>query len=54
MGKLSEQGNESDLQATTPEWQLEMMWQLARDAWPFTDESAAKSRLPRHVVRAVR
>jgi hypothetical protein len=33
--KLSEQGKEPDLKETTPVQRLEMMWQLALDAWTF-------------------
>jgi hypothetical protein len=52
--KLSEQGKESDLKETTPVERLEMMWQLARDAWAFKGESIAESRLPRHLVHLLR
>jgi hypothetical protein len=52
--KLSEQGKESDLKGTTPAERLEMMWQLASDAWAFKGESIAGSRLPRHLVRLLR
>ena len=48
--KLSDQGNEPDLEQTTPTQRLAMMWQLALDAWAFTGESRAESRLPRHAV----
>lgn len=51
---LSEQGKDSDLKDTTPIERLEMMWQLALDAWAFKGESVAESRLPRHVVRLLR
>ena len=30
---LAEQGKEDDLRHTTPEQRLNMMWQLALDAW---------------------
>lgn len=53
IGKLTDQGNETDLQTTTPAQRLGMMWQLALDAWAFKGESVAEPRLPRHVVRAV-
>jgi hypothetical protein len=52
--KLSEQGKESDLKGTTPVERLEMMWQLALDAWAFKGESIAEFRLPRHLVRLLR
>ena len=51
--KLTNQGNEADLQTSTPAQRLGMMWQLALDAWAFKGESVAESRLPRHVVRVV-
>jgi hypothetical protein len=52
--KLSEQGQETDLQFTTPEERIGMMWQLALDAWAFTEGFDAESRLPRHIVRVLR
>lgn len=52
--KLSDQGKESDLTRTTPVERLEMMWQLALDAWAFKGESVAEPRLPRHIVRVLR
>jgi hypothetical protein len=51
---LNVQGQELDLQATPPEQRLEMMWQLALDAWAFMGERVAESGLPRHVVCVVR
>ncbi len=39
----------------TVEQRLEMMWQLALDAWAFKgDTRNAESRLQRHVVRVYR
>lgn len=52
--KLTEQGSETDLQETTATDRLEMMWQLALNAWAFKGEPVAQSRLPRHVVRILR
>src|SRR5687767_7041618 len=52
--KLSDQGQEEDLQGTTPEQRIEMMWQLALDAWAFMGEPVIEPRLPRHVARVVR
>jgi hypothetical protein len=52
--KLSEQGKESDLEGTTPAERLEMMWQLALDAWAFKGEAVAESRLQRHIVHLSR
>ena len=54
IGKLSEQGQERDLQNTTPAQRLGMMWQLALDAWAFKGEPIAEQRLPRHVVHIER
>ena len=34
----------------TPAERVDMMWQLAIDAWSFMGEPIAESRLPRHVV----
>jgi hypothetical protein len=39
---------------TTPSERLEMMWQLALDAWAFKGGPPAEQRLPRHVVNVVR
>ncbi len=51
--KLTNLGNETDLQTTTPAQRLGMMWQLALGTWAFKGEIVAESRLPRHVVRVV-
>jgi hypothetical protein len=50
---LAEQGTEDDLRDTTVEERLEMMWQLALDAWAMKGEKV-EPRLPRHVVRVIR
>jgi hypothetical protein len=52
--KLSEQGSERDLENTTPEERIGMMWQLALDAWEMKGEPVVDPRLPRHVVRVIR
>ncbi len=52
--KLSEQGKESDLKGSTPVQRLEMMWQLALDAWALKGERVADPRLPRHIIRVLR
>ncbi len=52
--RLSDQGEERDLQNATPEECIGMMWQLALDAWAMMGDTSAESRLPRHVVRVVR
>lgn len=36
--------------ALGPADRLSMMWQLAIDAWAFTGQSGAESRLPRSLV----
>lgn len=51
---LRQQGEETDLNTTSPAERLSMMWQLTLDAWAFTGESCAESRLPRHLVRVLR
>ena len=51
---LAAQGTEDDLRDTTPEERLEMMWQLAVDAWAFKGEPVGDGRLERDVVRVVR
>jgi len=53
VSKLSEQGRERDVLDLTPEERIEMMWQLALDAWAFMGVPV-EPRLPRHVVRVVR
>ena len=52
--RLIDQGKETDLQSTTAEERIAMMWQLALDAWAFKGEPIAESRLPRHIVRVLR
>jgi len=51
---LAAQGTEDDLKDTTVAERIEMMWQLALDAWAFKGEPVLESRLPRHVVRLER
>ena len=43
-----------DLFRTTAAERLQMMWQLALDAWAFKGEPVAELRLPRHIVRVLR
>ena len=50
---LTAQGKEDDLRDTTPEERLNMMWQLALNAWAMKGEKV-EPRLPRHVVRVIR
>jgi len=54
VSKLEEQDETDDLRSTTPAERLEMMWQLAIDAWAFKGEPIAELRLPRHIVRVLR
>jgi len=54
VSKLSQQGSEPDLRNTTLAERIEMMWQLALDAWAFKGEPVLEPRLPRHVVRLIR
>jgi hypothetical protein len=51
-GAVRTDGGRSDVAHLTPGERIEMMWQLACDAWAFMgDDSHAESRLQRHVVR---
>jgi hypothetical protein len=46
---------ETGVQALSPGARIEMMWQLALNAWAFKGEpQGAESRLQRHVVRVRR
>jgi len=52
---LKEHGRESDVAEMTPGERMELMWQLAVDAWAFKGEPEhAESRLQRDVVRVYR
>jgi len=51
---LAEQGEEQDLDATTPAERLGMMWQLALDAWAFKGEPVADPGSTRHIVQVIR
>ena len=51
--RLKDQGEENDLEGTSVEERIGMMWQLAIDAWAFKGEPI-EPRLPRHVVRIYR
>ena len=53
ISRLSEQGEEADLDNTTVEERLRMMWQLALDAWAFMGEPV-EAELQGHVVRILR
>jgi hypothetical protein len=45
-----EQAEREYWKSLTPAERVDMMWQLAIDAWSFMGETFAESRLPRHVV----
>jgi len=51
---LSQQDEDPELANTTAAERLGMMWQLTLDAWAFTGDPVAESRLPRHLVRVLR
>lgn len=51
---LSEQDDPTDRANTTAGERLGMMWQLTLDAWAFTGQPLAESRLSRHIVRVLR
>ena len=52
---VHEQRDHVDVAQLTPEQRVDMMWQLALDAWAFKgDTRNAESRLQRHVVRVCR
>ncbi|MGD0896326.1 MAG: hypothetical protein ABR915_00735 [Thermoguttaceae bacterium] len=52
--KLCEQGTERDLENTTPEQRIAMMWQLALDAWEMKGEPVVDARMRRDLVRVIR
>lgn len=54
ISRLADQDKTDDLFATTPAQRIQMMWQLALDAWSFKGEPIAELRLPRHIVRVLR
>lgn len=51
---LSAQGSEDDLRDTTAAERIEMMWQLALDAWAMKGEPVTDHRMPRHITRVIR
>ena len=52
---VCEQRDHEDVAQLTVEQRLELMWQLARDAWAFKGGTPdAEPRLQRHVVRVYR
>lgn len=51
---LSEERKDDDVLAVTPGERMEMMWQLAVNAWAFMGEDVSGSRFQQHVVRVER
>ena len=51
---LHDQNTETGLEDTTPAERIDMMWQLALDAWAFMGEPIAEPGLQRHIVRVLR
>ena len=49
VSRLKDQGHEFDLDGTTPAERIDMMWQLALDAWAFAGDANAEPRLSRHI-----
>jgi len=52
--RLADQGKEPDLETTTAEERIGMMWQLTLDTWAFMGKPVAEPRLQRHVIRVIR
>ena len=51
---LAEQDLDPELDEMSAAERMEMMWQLAQDAWAFMEKPVGESRLPRHIVRVYR
>ena len=49
-----DQSDNQDLSKTTPAERLQMMWQLAVDAWAAKGEPITDPRVSRHIVRVLR
>jgi hypothetical protein len=54
VSRLGEHGREEDLESADPAECLKMVWPITLDAWAFTGERCAESRLPRHLVHIQR
>ena len=52
--RLADQGKENDLEGTTPEERLEMVWEITKTAWAFRGEPVDESTFHRDVVSVVR
>jgi hypothetical protein len=51
---LSEEGKDEDVLAMTPGERMEMMRQLAVDAWAMRGVDVRNARMERHIVRVIR
>ncbi len=47
---LHDSDSNDDLKDKSPEQLIDMMWQLALDAWSFKENLNAEPRLQRHVI----
>ena len=50
LARVSDQGKEDDLRATSPGQRLGMLWPLTLSVWAFRERLSAEPRLQRHVV----
>jgi hypothetical protein len=48
--RLGEADHKAGAAGFSPAERIGMMWQLTADAWAFTGNADAESRLPRHLV----
>ena len=53
-GRLEDQGRDPELDCTSAEERLAMVWTLTVQAWLFRGERVDESRLRRDVVRVLR
>ena len=52
--RRTDEDDDPDVRAMTPVERIEMMWQLALDAWAVMGTSIRDPRVPRNVVRVIR
>lgn len=52
--RRTDEDDDPDVRAMTPAERIEMMWQLALDAWAAKGEPVRDARLPRNIVRVIR
>jgi len=52
--RLKEQGKDGDVRSMTPAQRMDMMWQLAVDAWAFMGKPVDESQFSRTTVRLLR